>query len=274
MPELPEVETVKRSLAPLLEKKRIEEVILHKEIVVAHPEPCLFIQKARGRQIEGISRRGKYLQIALEGGHTLVVHLRMTGALVFSPLQEPLPKHTHAVFQLDDGNLLRYTDIRRFGRLWLVAAGERDDFTGRSKLGLEPFDAGFSAQYLADCLKKRRITIKQALLDQRVIAGLGNIYADEILFAAGIAPWRPVSELAEEEWQKLAQIIPAVLEESIRHRGTSFRDYQDGLGQKGDNLSRLQVYQRKGQPCPCCGQALARTVVAQRGTFYCAACQK
>ncbi len=274
MPELPEVETVKRSLEPLLCQKKINKVIISKEIVIAHPDADEFCRCLKGKSFEALLRRGKYLQFVLNSKDTLIAHLRMTGRFVLAPAYEIIPKHTHAIFTLEDGNELRFTDVRRFGRLWLIKEGEKDSFSGLNNLGPEPFSPSFNSQYLYHKLNKRKVSIKQALLDQAVVAGLGNIYVDESLFAAGIAPWRKTGEITKEEWERLAKIIPEILADSIKNRGTSFRDYRDGLGQKGDNLVRLKVYQRKGKPCPRCGEEIQKTVIAQRSTFYCPLCQK
>lgn len=273
MPELPEVETVKRSLEPHLKGRKITGISLAKPVVIAHPGAREFLEAVVGSEIVSLGRRGKFLQIFLDKG-LLAVHLRMTGQLVLASPETAAPKHTHLIFTLDDGKELRFTDIRRFGRIWFIPEGEEDTYSGIGKLGPEPFSPEFDFSYLKAKLQNRKINIKQALLDQAVVAGLGNIYVDECLFAAGIMPSRSVSRLNDEEWQKLVQVIPEILEESIKSRGTSFRDYRDGLGQKGNNSSNLKVYQRKGQPCQKCKQPISRMVVAQRSTFYCGQCQK
>ena len=274
MPELPEVETVKLSLAPALTGRTISKVQLIKPVVVAHPGADDFVQHLTGRQITGINRRGKYVLIELNDGSALVIHLRMTGRLYMAAADDEPPKHTHVIFYLDDGSRCFFNDGRRFGRLWLLAKDEEDTVTGMAKLGPEPFDAAFNAEYLQNKLGKRKVVIKQGLLDQTILAGLGNIYVDETLFRAGISPLRPAGEVTAEEWQKLASVIPSLLKEAIEHRGTSFRDYRDGFGRKGDFLSRLKVYQRKGEPCFNCKTPLERTVVAGRSSFYCLKCQK
>lgn len=273
MPELPEVETVRRSLKPLLNKKQIERVEIYQPVVVAHPSAAAFREGLLGRRIVGFDRRGKYLILWLEREGRLVVHLRMTGRLLYTNREEPVAKHTHLIFFFADGQQLRYCDTRRFGRLWLLEKGEEDVYTGMAKLGPEPFAPPFGAAYLCNTLRNRRITIKQALLDQSVVAGLGNIYTDESLFVARIHPARPMDTLRLEEWEALADAIPRVLASSIENRGTSFRDYMDSLGRRGENLAHLYVYAQKGKPCKICGQPVERTVLAGRSTFYCPHCQ-
>ena len=273
MPELPEVETIKRSLQPLLNKKRIEQVEIYQPVVVAHPSAAAFRKGLLGRRIVGFDRRGKYLILWLDGEGRLVVHLRMTGRLLYTNGKEPVAKHTHLIFFLDDGQQLRYCDTRRFGRLWLLEKGEKDVYTGMEKLGPEPFASAFGAAYLCNALRNRHITIKQALLDQSVVAGLGNIYTDEALFVARIHPARLVDTLGFAEWEALAKAILQVLASSIENHGTSFRDYMDSLGRRGENLAHLYVYAQKGKPCKVCGQPVERTVLAGRSTFYCPHCQ-
>ncbi|MCR4963441.1 MAG: bifunctional DNA-formamidopyrimidine glycosylase/DNA-(apurinic or apyrimidinic site) lyase [Firmicutes bacterium] len=274
MPELPEIETVKRTLSPLLCGKSFTDCTLFNETVIKHPQPALFARRIIGRQIREISRRGKYLLLHLDDGAVLAAHLRMTGRLLYAPADRPLKPHTHVVCALSDGCRLCYTDVRRFGRLWLIEPGETDDFTGMSALGIEPLSPEFGPEYLQSALGKRSAAVKQGLLDQHVLAGLGNIYADESLFAAGICPCRGANSLNEEEWRRLAAAIPPVLQAAIEHNGTTFRDYVDGEGKEGENLPFLQAYSRAGQPCFRCGTPLLKIKVGGRGTVYCPHCQK
>jgi formamidopyrimidine-DNA glycosylase len=274
MPELPEIETVKRTLAPLICGATILECRLIRPEVVKHPEPAAFASAIRGQRIESAGRRGKYLLLNLSSGDTLIAHLRMTGRLLCAPSDHPLPPHTHVIFVLDNGCELRYADMRRFGCLWLQSANETDDFSGRQNLGPEPFDAVFGAEYLKSKLAHRRTTIKQGILDQSVVAGLGNIYADEALFAAGVAPDRRTGSLSDAEWQAVAAAIVPVLESAIAHNGTTFSDYLDGEGRKGQNLPYLQAYKRTGQTCLRCGGEIVRIRVGGRSSHYCPCCQK
>lgn len=274
MPELPEVETIKNTLAPLIcGDTVIKAHILHTD-VIKYPDVAAFAENIKGQTIASLGRRGKYLLFFFEQGGRLVVHLRMTGRMLFARPEQPLLKHTHAVFDLASGAQLRFSDTRRFGCLWLLGPEEEDCYTGMSKLGPEPFGAGFDAAYLKRALGKRKVNIKQGLLDQRMIAGLGNIYVDESLFTASIAPTRPAASLTDKEWKNLTAAIVCVLRESITHNGTTFSDYLDGRGQKGDNMSYLKVYKREGQPCFRCGNPIHRIKVAGRSSFFCSECQK
>lgn len=273
MPELPEIETVKRTLTPLLPGRRIEQVRLQKAEVIAHPAAEDFAARLAGATITELSRRGKYLLIHLAGGATLIAHLRMTGRFVYAQAGQPQNPHTHVIFSLDNGQELRFSDVRRFGRLWLLAPGETDTVSGIHKLGLEPLDSACDAAYYSSRLAGRRVTIKQGLLDQAVVAGLGNIYVDEALFVAGLDPRRLTCQLKPEEWQALAECIPQILQTSIDNNGTTFRDYLDGEGNKGRNLPHLRAYGRAGQPCLRCGTPMEKLVVGGRGTTYCPNCQ-
>lgn len=274
MPELPEIETVKRTLSPLICGATIQSCRIIRPEVIKHPAAADFAFLLRGQRIDSAGRRGKYLLLNLASGDTLIAHLRMTGRMLCTPPEHPLPPHTHVVFELDNDRELRFADTRRFGGLWLQRAGEADDFSGRQRLGPEPFDAVFGADYLKARLGQRRITIKQGILDQAVVAGLGNIYADEALFVAGIAPDRHTDSLSDAEWQAMAAAIVPVLESAIAHNGTTFADYLDGTGREGQNLPYLQVYRRTGQPCRRCGAAIVRIKVGGRSSHYCPGCQK
>lgn len=274
MPELPEVETIRRSLEPLLTGRTITGVtVFHPD--VALPNPQALITLLPGCQILGLGRRGKYLLIQLSGGFELVIHLRMTGKLIWTPDPEsPRPSHTHLQLELDQGPLLRYQDVRRFGRLWLLSSEEKKQIRGLSTLGPEPIDPEFGPKMLRKQLEKKAGSpLKSALLDQQVLAGLGNIYVDEALHLARLHPRRLCASLTQREMSRLAQATRKVLEESILRRGTSFRDYADGLDQKGENQDYLQVYQRHGQPCPCCGRPIVRDRIGGRSSFYCPHCQ-
>lgn len=274
MPELPEVETVRRVLEPQLVGRTIVRLALNRPDIVAHPAPEAFARAVTGARIAGMSRRGKFLSIDLEGGDAVVVHLRMTGCLFAVDAEQPLEKHTHLVFLLDDGQELRFVDTRRFGRFWLVAAGEPDEFTGRDKLGPEPFDKELSLSHLHTNLGKRRRPIKECLLDQSVVAGIGNIYADEILFAARIHPLRPANTLTAREWGRLARTIPERLAYFIEKNRISPEDYRQSRGRDYRNTPFLSVYGHAGEPCPACGRILIQTTVGGRSSVFCPHCQK
>lgn len=271
MPELPEVETIRRTLMPVLVGRTIADCIVLLPKVLENQEPAAFARAVSGRKIEDLTRRGKYLLFHLSGGRVLVVHLRMTGQLVYHPpeAQPGAPaKHTHAVFRLDDGATLHYVDPRRFGRLRIAPAPAQPE-----GLGPEPLDGTFSPAILRERLSRRRGRIKALLLDQGFLAGLGNIYADEALYRAGIHPERPADRLTAREVQALYHAIREVLAEAIRYRGTSIVNYVDGQGRPGEFQLRLNVYGRAGEPCPSCATPIARTRVANRGTYFCPRCQ-
>lgn len=273
MPELPEVETVKRSLAGQLTGERITGVTIYYPGNIKRPEPELFKRTLTGKEFLGIDRRGKFLLLALSGGYVLVVHLRMTGQLFMTGAGEPLDKHTHIVFSLSGERELRYADQRKFGILELVRQGEVNQLKGLKELGLEPLSSDFTLERLVAVLRNKKRPIKNLLLDQTVVAGIGNIYADEILFEAGIHPEKPAGDLTEEEIAALWQAVPRMLELGIQHRGTSIRNYVDGEGQKGSFQNLLRVYGRPGEPCCRCGAAIVRIKVAGRGTYFCPRCQ-
>lgn len=273
MPELPEVETIKRTLTPCLREQKIARVEVYNPGVIAAPGPEAFDRLLTGRIITGLDRRGKYLLVHLSGEYCLVVHLRMTGRLFFIAGTAPLAPHTHVVFTLAGGSSLRFVDTRRFGRLYLVGEAEVEKLPGLRDLGPEPLDPSFDARALAAILAGRRRPVKQVLLDQRLVAGIGNIYADEMLFAAGIDPRRPAASLSQEEVTRLRGAMQRVLEQGIANRGTSIRDYVDGSGRQGRNQEYLQVYGRTGRPCPRCGQPLERVRLGGRSTHFCPCCQ-
>ncbi len=274
MPELPEIETIKRTLTPLLSGRCITNVALLRGDVIKHPTPEAFAQRIVGHFISELGRRGKYLLLYLDDGATMAAHLRMTGRLLCTPAAHPCLPHTHVVMDLDNGQQLRFADTRRFGCLWLIDKDEPDDFTGMAKLGVEPLSSEFSAEYLMEKLSKRKVAVKAGLLDQHVLAGLGNIYADETLFAAAVQPQRLCSSLSESEWRAIAAAIPPILESSIANNGTTFHDFLDGTGKEGENMPHLMAYGRAGQACENCGTLMLKTRVGGRGTCYCPNCQK
>ncbi|WP_027718858.1 bifunctional DNA-formamidopyrimidine glycosylase/DNA-(apurinic or apyrimidinic site) lyase [Desulfovirgula thermocuniculi] len=274
MPELPEVETIAKSLSASLPGLVIEKVEVLNSQVIAAPGSGEFCRLVAGRKILGLSRRGKYLLMSLSGDLVLAVHLRMTGRLIHTGPGEPLARHTHLIFFLQNGTQLRYADTRRFGRLWLLAPGSLSTHPGIGSLGVEPLSPQFTPAYLAGALAGRRTRLKSLLLDQRVVAGLGNIYADEALHRAGLHPLRPACTLTGEEVEALHAAIREVLREGIAARGTTVRDYTDGRGQAGTFQEKLRVYRRQGQPCPRCGKPIARLVLGGRSSYFCPGCQR
>jgi formamidopyrimidine-DNA glycosylase len=271
MPELPEVETIRCDLLPLLRGRAFAHVWVSPEAprLVQAPTAADFACLLPGRRIEDITRRGKYLVFHLAGGLHLVVHLRMTGALLHRPAGAPLDRYVRAVLSLDDGSELRFSDLRKLGAMWLVP----DPALVLGRLGPEPLDGGLTPSLLRELTARRRAPIKSVLLDQRALAGLGNIYADEALFAAGLHPQRPASSLSDSEVERLHGAIRRVLIAALGDRGSSFRDYVDASGQEGWHQFRVQVFRRTGQPCHVCGREIARVKVAGRSTHFCSQCQ-
>jgi formamidopyrimidine-DNA glycosylase len=270
MPELPEVETIRRDLLPLLRGRAFTHVWVSPEAprLVQGPSPADLARLLPGRRIKDVSRRGKFLVFHLSGGLYLVVHLRMTGALLHRPSGAPPDRYIRAVLSLDDGSELRFSDLRKFGALWLLP----DPSIVLGRLGPEPLD-GLTPSLLRELTARRRAPIKSVLLDQRALAGLGNIYADEALFAAGLHPQRPASSLSDSEVERLHKAIGRVLSEALHDRGASFRDYVDASGRKGRHQFRVQVFRRTGQPCRVCGREIARVKVAGRSSHFCPKCQ-
>jgi formamidopyrimidine-DNA glycosylase len=271
MPELPEVETIRRQLAPHLEGREI----LSAEILDARwtrpdpPEPVA--HELRGAVVQRVTRRGKYLIWQLSGERYLLVHLRMTGALLFDPDVEPL--HTRARFELDQGHRLLYVDPRRFGTGHLLfGAAQRDAYLA-ARLGVEPFTPEFTAQHLTERARGRNTPIKSFLLDQRQLAGVGNIYADEALFGAGIHPLRMAGKVTAAQWSGLRDSIEAALSAGIEAKGASIDDFRHVDGARGSFQDRFLVHRREGEPCATCGTTIRKIVVGGRGTYLCERCQ-
>lgn len=274
MPELPEVETVKRLIEPQIQGLAIKSVTVNRPEVIAHPAADSFCKQLAGQTIDRMTRRGKFLMILLTSGDQIILHLRMTGCLLLTPGDWPQEKHTHIIFQLESGKELRFSDTRRFGRFWLLQKGEADTYTGLDKLGLEPFSPDFTVEYLCARFGKRRKAIKECLLDQNVIAGIGNIYSDEILFSAGIYPARPANSLTKEEWKRLTAAIPNRLSFFIEQSQITPEEYLKTKGQDYRNTPFLQAYGHEGEPCSICGETLCRMVIGGRSSTYCPDCQK
>ncbi len=275
MPELPEVESLKNSLAPLLAGRTIVHVTIAEPRLrrrLAHD----FGARMAGRRIERLARRAKYLLMALSGDEVLLIHLGMSGSLTYRDqrfVTDSLdPAHDHVAFELDDRNRLVFNDPRRFGLMKLVSAAKLASSVELKALGPEPTGPEFNADYLHGKARGRRVAIKNLLMDQRIVAGVGNIYASEILFRAGVRPSRRAGRLRRAEIELIVRGTPAVLREAIGSGGTTFNDYLDGRGREG--AFRPQVYDRAGQPCPRCATPLRQIVIGQRSSFFCPACQK
>ena len=264
MPELPEVETIKNDLAPVVEGRRFVEVEVLNPRSIRHPSPEEFRRGLAGRGVLRLGRRGKYLIIYLDQG-ALVVHLKMTGGLFLSP--HPA---TRVAFLLDNGTRLYFADRRKLGGLWLVVNAAQ--VVGR--LGPEPLEPEFTPQVLGERLQGRRAPIKALLLDQAFLAGVGNMYADEALFAAGIHPLRRGRDLTPQEVEALHRAICKVLLDGIGTGGASVDTYRRPDGSAGHTHHGFQVAHKRGENCPCCGTPIQRLAVRQRGTYFCPQCQK
>lgn len=270
MPELPEVETIRRDLEPKLLGRRFTrvEIAPDRVPVLQDIDEATFREGIVGARIEALTRRGKFLVFELDTGSSFVVHLRMTGRLLLPDAE--LTGHLRATFWLDDGATLRFTDLRKFGRLWLIDSQSRL----LDKIGPEPLSEGFALELLAKALRNRKAPVKSIILDQRRIAGIGNIYADEALFHAGVLPMRLGGELTEEEVKRLHTGIRTVLLRGVESRGASFRDYVDAEGQSGSMQMYVKVFRRTGRPCYVCSTAIERSRVGGRSTHYCPSCQR
>ena len=273
MPELPEVEIIRQIIEPQIQGFVVEKVDVRRPEVVAYPTAEEFCHRITGQTFDGIERRGKFLAIRLENGDRITVHLRMTGCLLLTPKDYPEEKHTHIVFDLQNGKQLRFSDTRRFGRLWLFGKDEADN-SGIEKLGVEPLEKTFTAEYLYALLRKRKKAVKECLLDQSIIAGIGNIYSDEILFTAGIHPARPANSLSMEECVKLSAAVTERISYFIEVSKITPEEYLKSKGQDYRNTPFLQVYGQEENPCPICKTILCRMIIGGRSSTFCPNCQK
>jgi formamidopyrimidine-DNA glycosylase len=270
MPELPEVETIRAQLAARLAGREIQTVDEAEPFMLRDIAEQNLRELLPGKRIECVRRQGKFLLFDLSEAFVLTIHLGMTGQLLILPPASPLPSHTRFAFGLSGGDRLVFRDIRKFGRLHLTI----DDPPARlSPLGPDALEGSWHTEDLARLLQGRRSPLKAFLLDQRRLAGIGNIYADEILWAARISPLRPAGMLSPEETARLAAEIRLRLAEGVRLRGCSISDFVDASGRSGCMQEALNAYGRHGEPCPRCGRSLERTVVAGRGTAFCPHCQ-
>ncbi len=283
MPELPEVETVRRGLLPVLEGATITRAEVNRPDL-RWPLPDRMAERLTGRRVTALRRRSKYLLADLDSGETLLVHLGMSGRMLVSGAQvgafhhdHPAPqKHDHVVLHMGSGARITFNDARRFGAMDLMATEGADAHPLLAGLGPEPFGNDFNGPYLAARLAGRRTPIKAALLDQRIVAGLGNIYVAETLFRAGVSPLRLAGDLAEPDVHALVPIIRDVLSEAIEAGGSSLRDFRQASGELGYFSKHFQVYDREGEPCetPGCTATIIRTVQSGRSSFWCPACQR
>jgi formamidopyrimidine-DNA glycosylase len=272
MPELPEVETIRRQLAPHLEGRTLEQVEIRDPRWTRPVEPGIVAEQLTGATVERVDRAGKYLIWELDDDRHLLIHLRMTGAVLFDP--DPEPPHARARFELSDGHRLIYNDPRRFGTVHLLHGSQARELYLGERLGVEPFTPAFTAAHLRALARHRTAPVKSFILDQRRIAGVGNIYADEALFRARIHPLRPAGRLSGAEWGELRVGIEDALLAGIDAKGASIDDFRHLDGAQGSFQDLFLVHNRAGEPCPRCGATIIKLVVGGRGTYVCPHCQR
>jgi formamidopyrimidine-DNA glycosylase len=273
MPELPEVETVRKTLKNLILQKQIENITVNWAKIIKNPQEIeQFVDALKGEMIEDIDRRGKFL-IIYTNKYAIVSHLRMEGKYGLFREDDPIDKHTHVIFHFTDHTQLRYKDVRKFGTMHLFKKGEEFCRQPLCDLGPEPFSEEFTVEYLTKKLAKTQRKVKTALLDQKLLVGLGNIYVDEALFRAGIHPERIASTLSEQEISLLHKEIVLTLSRAVEKGGSTIRSYVNSQGEIGMFQLELYAYGRQGEECKKCGTPLEKTVVGGRGTHYCPSCQ-
>ena len=270
MPELPEVETTRRGISPALEGQLLKDVIVRQR-KLRWPVPRGLEAKLRGQPVLSVKRRAKYLLLETPAGSAMV-HLGMSGSMRIVARDEPPGKHDHFDLVIDSGRIVRFNDPRRFGSL-LWAGKQPASHPLLAALGPEPLSNDFEGLHLWQSARKRKVAIKQHIMNSHVVVGVGNIYASEALFRAGIHPSRQAGRVSKARMEKLAEGIKAVLSEAIKVGGTTLRDYSGGDGKPGYFRQKLNVYERGGKPCRVCGTDITRTVHGQRATYYCRACQ-
>lgn len=273
MPELPEVETVRRTLNELITGKQIEHVTVRLPRIIQRPDDIqAFAHMLAGHTVVTVERRGKFLRFVFDG-LVMVSHLRMEGRYGVYRKDEPLDKHTHVIFHFTDETELRYTDVRQFGTMHLFGPGEDLLLKPLNKLGQEPLDADFTLERFKEIVTKRSTKIKPLLLNQEYIVGIGNIYVDESLHRAGIHPEETAKSLSEDQMARLHHAIVATLTEAVNAGGSSVKSYVNGQGESGSYQDQHKIYGRKDQPCATCGTLIEKSVVGGRGTHYCPSCQ-
>jgi formamidopyrimidine-DNA glycosylase len=277
VPELPEVESLRQMLVRSLVGRTLNRTTI-KESRLRRSVASDLASAVEGHTIERIGRRAKYLLIELSGETVMLVHLGMSGSLTHRrhgfDLNPFDPRHDHVQFLLDDGSTLVYNDPRRFGLLKIAARSDLNELSELKNLGPEPLSRDFEASYFWKATRRRTAAIKNLLMDQRVVAGIGNIYASEILFRAGVRPTRRAGKVTRLEADRIVNITKDVLREAIGSRGTTFRSYRDSRGEPGKFARLLRVYDREGKPCLNCGSTIRSIVLGQRSSFYCPKCQK
>lgn len=274
MPELPEVETIRKTLEKLVLDKQIEDITVHWPKIIKSPDDIQhFKQLLLGEKLLRIDRRGKFLLFYFND-HVLVSHLRMEGKYRLTPSTEPVDKHTHVIFHFTDGTDLRYNDVRKFGTMHVFPVGTEHHSKPLNKLGPDPFQPAFSNEYVNTKLRKTTRPIKAALLDQSIIAGLGNIYVDEVLFLSNVHPEKRANTLTDTEIKCITDQSFHVLERAVQQGGTTIRSYVDGAGEMGMFQQQLYVYGQQKEPCQKCGTKIEKIKVAGRGTHICPVCQR
>jgi formamidopyrimidine-DNA glycosylase len=273
MPELPEVETIRATLKAHVLGKTIERVEVNYEKIIQRMAVTEFQNRLKNQTIQDVGRYGKYLFFIMND-ISLVSHLRMEGKYFMKPETDSRTKHEHVIFVFSDGTTLRYHDTRKFGTMELVEKGAERSCKSLSSLGLEPLDPHFTATYLREKIKKSTKPVKNWLLDQTNVCGLGNIYVNEVLFLSRLHPEQKVSDLTDEDLALLAKSSREVLEKAIMLGGTTIRTYYSDLGVSGLFQNELRVHDRKGQPCLICGTPIEKFQLGGRGTYYCPKCQK
>jgi formamidopyrimidine-DNA glycosylase len=276
VPELPEVELVARALDRSIKGRRIVAAELLRPRLAPDSSPREFSRSLRGAKVEAVGRRGKHILIKMDNARVLIVHLRMTGRFLYLPVEAPLPKHTHAIFYLDNERRLVFTDQRHFGLMKIVAASELMEAKELRFLAPEPFSEEFTVDYLHAALSRSRRTLKETLLDQKRVLGLGNIYAAEVMFTARINPFTVAAELNKRRVPRLHRAILDILSESLSHGSTMNVDPEniDGSYYGGSYEGHWRVYDREGEPCPACQASIRRVSHAGRSTFFCPRCQR
>ncbi len=274
MPELPEVQTVVTGLNKMLRNKKIVNTHIYDEMVIGYPEKEDFISLSEGKKIKSLTRRGKYIIINFsDNEHKLVIHLRMSGKLLYKKRNDEKDKHTHVIFEFDDDTDLRFNNIRKFGRLYIITENELEEAGNLSNLGIEPLSDDFTLDLFEGMLDGRKGMIKPLIMNQEFIAGVGNIYADEALFMANIRPDRKANTLSEQEIEDLYNAIRKILKKGIKMGGTSVSDYVNALGKSGKFQHELNVYKKEGEKCEKCGEAIEKKKVSGRSARYCPNCQ-
>ena len=274
MPELPEIEVLRRSLEPHVVGDRIERVEVRDRRLREPVDARELVKRVSGRRIERLDRRGKYLLLDLEGGWSLAVHLGMSGRFTLVPEDEAMEPHEHVAFFLASGRKLRLRDPRRFGLVFTYKTAEREDDPHFSHLGVEPLEPGFSGATLRAAAEGRRGPVKAFVMDGTVMVGAGNIYAAEALFRAGVHPLRSVARISAKSWDRIAGSLVEVLAQAVGEGGTTLNDFADGEGRSGYFQVSLSVYGREGEACNRCGRTLRRVVLGNRSTYFCPGCQR